>query len=260
DDVVARLANSLGLELVKAEADKSTHSKNPDAIDLHMRGQALIVTKYQQGGSVREIGPAARALFEQALAIDPNDPDALAGVARAYYIDYYDQAETTATDYDRKIIGQADRAIALDPSNVWAHNVKSMYLNSSGRSNEGFRTADEGLATNPNSAMLHNARAYAEINLGRFEQAKADIFQAMRLSPRDPAINLWRTNLADAEMGLGYFDAAIDLIRQSIDAGYRNAYSYKELAAAYALAGKADDAKIALAEALRLSPKLTVKC
>ena len=60
-------------------------------------------------------------------------------------------------------------------------------------------------------------------------------------------------------MGLGHFDAAIDLIRQSIDAGYRNAYSYKELAAAYALAGKADDAKIALAEALRLSPKLTVK-
>src|SRR3954467_3808928 len=36
DDVVARLANSLGLELVKAEAEKSIHSKNPEAIDLDM--------------------------------------------------------------------------------------------------------------------------------------------------------------------------------------------------------------------------------
>ena len=93
----------------------------------------------------------------------------------------------------------------------------------------------------------------------KFDEAKADIFQAMRLSPRDPAINLWRTNLADAEMGLGHFDTAIELIRQSIDAGYRVSYTYKELAAAYALAGKMDEARTALAEALRLSPKLTIK-
>jgi adenylate cyclase len=81
----------------------------------------------------------------------------------------------------------------------------------------------------------------------------------MRLSPRDPAILLWKTNLADAEMGLGHIDAAIDLIRQAIDAGFRNSYAYKSLAAAYALAGKMDDAKTALAEALRQSPNLTIK-
>jgi adenylate cyclase len=259
DEVVARLANSLGLELVKAEAVKSAHSKNPNAIDLVMRAQALKLTEFQQGANAKEINHAARALFEQALAIDPNDPDALAGVARTYLSDYYFQWGTEVTDYDAMIIGQADRAIALDPHNFWAYNEKSMYLNMTGRSNEGFRTADEGLANSPNSAMLHNARAYAENNLGMFEQAKADILQAMRLSPRDPAINLWRTNLADAEMGLGHFDVAIDLIRQSIDAGYRVSYTYKELAAAYALAGKPEDAKIALAEALRLSPNLTIK-
>jgi adenylate cyclase len=102
-------------------------------------------------------------------------------------------------------------------------------------------------------------RAYAAISLGRFEQAKSDIFQAMRLSPRDPTMGLWRTNLADAEMGLGHFDAAIEQIRQAIDAGYRSSYPYRELAAAYALAGKADEAKTALAEALRLTPKITIK-
>ena len=66
-------------------------------------------------------------------------------------------------------------------------------------------------------------------------------------------------DLADAEMGLGHFDAAIDLVHQSIDAGYRVSYTYRELAAAYALKGKMDDAKTALAEALRLNPALTVK-
>jgi adenylate cyclase len=40
DEVVARLANSLGYELIKAEAEKSVHSRNTDAIDLDMRGRA----------------------------------------------------------------------------------------------------------------------------------------------------------------------------------------------------------------------------
>ena len=259
DEVVARLANTLGLELVKAEAEKSTRSTNPNAIDLNMRGLALMITMFQQGADMKEINHAGRALFEQALAIDPNDPDALAGSARTYVVDYYFQWGATGTDYDAKVVGQTDRAIALDPRNEYGYHEKSMYLNMSGRSNEGFRTANEGLANIPNSSKLYNVRAYAEINIGRFEEAKADIFKAMRLSPRDPFINLWRTNLADAEMGLGNFDTAIDLIHQSIDAGYRVMYTYRELAAAYALKGRMEDAKTALAEALRLDPTLTVK-
>jgi tetratricopeptide (TPR) repeat protein len=219
----------------------------------------LGLTRIKQGANQKEINQAARALFEQALAIDPNDPGALAGAANTYLSDYYFQWGTAATDYDAKVLGQVDRAIARAPDEVWAHQTKSMYLNATGRSIEGLRAADEGLAINPSYAPLYNARAYAEINLGRFDQAKSDIAQAMRLSPRDPATGLWRTNLADAEMGLGHFDAAIDLIHKAIDAGYHASYPYKELAAAYALAGKMDDAKIALAEALRLSPNLTVK-
>ena len=44
DQVVARLANTLGIELVKAEAEKGARSKNPDAVDLTMRGWALART------------------------------------------------------------------------------------------------------------------------------------------------------------------------------------------------------------------------
>jgi TolB-like protein len=77
EQVVARLANTLGWELVKAEAGKSAHSKSPDAIDLTMRAWALL------------FGPtpdseAALALFDQALKIDPNEADALAGEAMIY--------------------------------------------------------------------------------------------------------------------------------------------------------------------------------
>ncbi len=42
DQVVARLANTLGYELTKAEAAKGGRTANPDALDLVMRGWALM--------------------------------------------------------------------------------------------------------------------------------------------------------------------------------------------------------------------------
>jgi adenylate cyclase len=259
DEVVARLANSLGYELVKAEAEKSVRSKNPDAIDLDMRGRALLLMRYRVGVNLIEVIYNARGLFEQALAIDPNNADALADSAYTYLLDYFYGWSADGADYDAKVLGQVDRAIALAPDNVWAYWVKSFYLSSSGRPNEALRAAEEGLAINPNYAPLYNARGYAEMDLGRYDLTKSDLLQAMRLSPRDPAMGLFRTSLADAEMGLGHFDTAIDLLHQAIDAGYRSAFPYRELAAAYALKGQMDEAKTALAEALRQSPKLTVK-
>jgi adenylate cyclase len=259
DDVVGRLANSLGYELIKAEAGKSVRSRNPDAIDLDMRGRAILLTRVQQGANEKDINHAAQTLFEQALAIDPNNADALADSAFTYFLEYFYKWGTAATDYEAKVLGQADAAVALAPDNVGAYYAKSFYLNGTGRPGRGLRAADEGLAINPNYAPLYNARGWAKISLGQFDEAKSDILHAMRLSPRDPTMGLWRTNLADAELGLGHFDAAIDHLHKAIDAGYRASYSYRELAAACALAGKTDDAKTALAEARRLTPTLTVK-
>jgi adenylate cyclase len=140
-----------------------------------------------------------------------------------------------------------------------AYYAKNFYLNATHRPSDGLRVADQGLAIDPNNASLYNARGYSKINLGQFDEAKSDIFKAMKLSPRDPQMGLWRVNLADAEMGLGNYDAAIQLVEGAIDSGFRTSYSYRELAAAYALAGKTEEAKTALAEALKFTPGLTIK-
>lgn len=47
--------------------------------------------------------------------------------------------------------------------------------------------------------------------------------------------------------------------RLAIDSGFRIYFVYAGLSAAYAQAGKMDEAKAALAEARRLNPKLSVK-
>jgi adenylate cyclase len=259
DQVVARLANSLGSELVRAEAKKSAHSKIPDAIDLTMRGWALTWQAREQPLREREsMLDTARTLFEQALKIDPNDADALAGEAYTYHVAYFYGWKTTE-DYEARVLGQANRAIALAPDNMRAYWVKCEYLNTSRRASESLAAANTGLAINPNYAPLLAARGNAESSLGRFEQAKSDVQQAMRLSPRDPLIGMFHVILGDAELGLGHFDAAIEKYHNAIDTSYPVYFAYSNLAAAYALEGKMDEAKTALAEARGIFPKLTIK-
>jgi adenylate cyclase len=255
DQVVARLANTLGLQLVKAEAERGTRSKNPDALDLTMRGNAL----FQLQPLTKDNNDAARTAFEQALKIDPNNVAALTGDAVAHLHEKQLGWARPEIDYDAKILGQAQRAISLAPNSDLPYYAKSYYLFILRRENEALGAANAGLAINPNSALLYGVRALAQNSLGHFEQAKSDITNAMRLSPHDPFMLFWPVYLGDAELGLGHFDAAVDSYQRSIDLGWRTFVPYVDLAAAYALQGNMEHAKTALGETRRLYPPLTVK-
>jgi phage FluMu gp28-like protein len=65
--VVARLANTLGYELVKAAAQRSTHS-TPTRLILTMRGWAAL---WQQ--PTKESITSARDYFERAITLDPQN-------------------------------------------------------------------------------------------------------------------------------------------------------------------------------------------
>jgi adenylate cyclase len=257
DQVVARLANALNYELVRAEAETGAHSRNPDVIDLDMRGTEALWRSQQQ--PTKDGNIAIRALFEQALKIDPNDPVALNGDAVTYLLEYSYGWTNPETDYEAKVLGQADRAIALAPRTPWNYSAKSVWLTMTGRAKEGLRVADAALAINPNYAAEYSYRALAETNLGQFEQSKVDLQQAMRLSPLDPRMGAFLDKMGWAELGLGDFDAAIEESSKAIDAGSKVYFTYLCLATAHALKGDIDDAKTALTEARRLNPKLSVK-
>jgi TolB-like protein/class 3 adenylate cyclase len=260
DQVVARLASALGYELVAAEAKKGSRSANPDVTDLAMQGWTSLWRSFPQPPTERrESNREVRALFDRALQIDPKDADSLAGSAYTYFVDYQYGWGDPGTDYEAKALGQADRAIKLAPDNVRGYFVKSIYLSDSRRPREGLAAAEAGLAINPNFMMLFLPRVIAELGLGRFEPAKADAQLGMRLSPRDPWLGTFHLLTGQAELGLGHADAAIAQYRQAIDSGFHGYQVYAFLAAAYAQAGRMDEAKGPLAEAHRLNPQVTVK-
>jgi adenylate cyclase len=58
-------------------------------------------------------------------------------------------------------------------------------------------------------------------------------------------------------LALGRYDEAIEEGLKAVDSGYHTVLSYTALAAFYAAADRAPDAKAALAEAVKLNPKLS---
>ena len=78
-------------------------------------------------------------MFEQALAIDPNNAEAITGVAATYFREYLFGWGNPGTDYDAKILGQADRAIALAPDYDQSYEAKELLLGDARRHNEAFR-------------------------------------------------------------------------------------------------------------------------
>ena len=258
DEVVARLANSLGNELVKAEARGDRRIANLDAFDLTMRGLALNFEFLRR--PTRETNNAMRALYEQALEINPDEAAALSGDATTYLFDKINGWASPDVDFDAKILGQADRSIAIAPNDPEPYDTKSLYLSYVlHRTEEGLRAANAGLALNPGSALLYHASAVAKNQTGMYAEAKSDVLHAIQLSPRDPNLGVWQSTLTASDIGLGHFDDAIDDSHRAIDAGYRTFPVYSNLAVACAMSNRIDDARAAVAEALKLNPKYSVK-
>jgi hypothetical protein len=78
DEIVARLANTLGTQLVDAEARWAERAQSPDSTDLVFRGRALLT----KGITPDNVGEANR-LFERALALDPTSVAGLVSAAAA---------------------------------------------------------------------------------------------------------------------------------------------------------------------------------
>jgi adenylate cyclase len=157
------------------------------------------------------------------------------------------------------------KAIAIDPGYAFAYYVRSNLLFNIAVSDdpnklpEAIEAAQTAVALDPNAAYGYYILGFAEGPSGPCEQAIAHIKQAFALSPRDPVADRWHFALGANEAHCGQLDAAIAEFKRAIDAGYRTFFTYAFLAGAEAAKGNEAEAKLALAEALRLNPRLSIK-
>jgi len=131
--------------------------------------------------------PEARAAFERALQLSPNDPDVLIQYAQFRWM--VGEAE------DADVL--AARVLELDPNNWGAHYslgfIPRLSRNSAAAA-DAFRTATE---LNPTNMAPRIELALEEANLGNFSEAVAQLRIAEQLEPKEHAF-------VNARLAYGY--------------------------------------------------------
>ncbi|HWY80709.1 MAG TPA: adenylate/guanylate cyclase domain-containing protein, partial [Roseiarcus sp.] len=198
DEIVARLANALNAQLIIAEARRAERAPSPDSMDLYFQGMSAY-----NGGLTPDRLSETRRLFERALALDPNNADAIVGAARTESAFAWSHMSDDRATHLAAAEALAVKALSIAPEKAPGHlclGIVRIYTN---RVAQGIAEVERALEIDRNLADAHGYIGIAKCFLGRAEETEMHVKDALRLSPRDTFAHLWRTYLGVASVFLG---------------------------------------------------------
>ena len=251
-EITSRIAIALNLALIDTEAVRPR--EHPDALDYIFRGRAA-ANKPQ----TRETRAEAIGQYERALALDPRSVEAqsvLAGALAGRAMD--GMADSAAADIARAE-GLADQALAASPRSPVAHygkgqvlRAQAQVLREQGRCEEAIPEYEAAIEVNRNLVFPIAALGWCKFLTGSIEEVIPLVEKAIRLSPRDPAINNWYQWIGVVHLLQSHTDEAIVWLEKARNANPAHPLIRANLASAYGLKGETERAAAELAEARRL--------
>lgn len=252
DEVVTRVAGSLGLRLISAEAHRSRRERpdDPDALDLLSRARALLRWKAHRDMT------EAQQLLEEAVRRDPGLAEAWGLLARAYTGEI---RFSPTREQDLRRAGEAtERALALAPDSADANGAKAWLLYNQGRMAQALVMFERAIELNPSDVTLLASSGAARVMLGQADEGIVAIEKAIRLSPRDPQLPWWQLYHGVADLHMGRNDAAVEWLARSVEGNPNSPFGRLFLASAYGAAGRLDEARAQMAKFQELRPGFTL--
>ena len=150
------------------------------------------------------------------------------------------------------------QVLANMPDHPMARFVKGDILKAKHEFDSAISEFEAAIESDRNLALAYEALGHAKLLIGRSNEALAPIEKALRLSPHDPALNLWLFHMCHAFTHLARYSEAIPWCLKSVAAGPLW-LAYVDLAAGYAWTGQIKEAKNSVVELLKLKPNYTVR-
>jgi adenylate cyclase len=257
DRVTQRIAGALNVALLDAESQRAERDRpnNPDAIDLTMRGMALI-----NKPASRENMQRARELFEQALRLSPDYLPALNGLANVMLVEWSSTWYSgTSEEHLQAMERVVNRALAIKPDDALAIYFQGYVLKRL-RANldQALVAFERAIAIDPNLAVAHNYVGQLKVFLGRADEAAEHTLKAIQLSPRDPQLAEWYYQVALTYVHLQRYNEAVEWGRRAVQVNPNLRYPYRVLTVALALSGRVDEARTVAADMLRRYPNESI--
>jgi TolB-like protein/Flp pilus assembly protein TadD len=249
DEIVARLANQFGTQLISAEARRAERLPKPDSLDLCFQGMSCLAK-----GQTPEYLSQARGYFERALTLDSANIDALVLQAQVDAL----KANIYAADDRPALLEAAEaaltKALSLAPEHALAHWCLSLVQIQTNRAVQSISQCERALALDRNLARAYAMIGLAKAYIGHAEESETHVQEAFRLSPHDTNAYIWMDIAGFAKLYLGRYEEAVKQFSRALELNRNRPNTYFSLAAALVRLDRLGEARRAVQAGLAIAP------
>jgi adenylate cyclase len=255
DRITANVAGRLPVAIEQAEIERA-HIKPTASLGAY---DSFLLGLRALHRSTRESVEASLAHFYRAIEQDPDFAEPHCWAAIAYSRRKQGQWMADVVRECNEGVRLARRAAELRPDDsltVGGIGFALAFL--VGQVPAGVELIDRAIALNPNDSLAWHASGWIRCYNGDHDLAIQHIGHAERLSPLDPQWSQFQLARCMAHYCAGRYDESAALAQSVIRRHPELTAAYSHFARSAAMAGRVEEARAAMAEALRLNPKLNL--
>jgi adenylate cyclase len=253
DEITKEIITALQVKLTMGE-DARLLGKGTDNLEVYLkclRARELIARSTIEGNVL------ARQLSEEAIALDPEYPEAYRMLGVTHFVDVLHGVSKSPEESLALASKLTRKAIDLDESNGVAHAKLGFILVMMRQYDKAIEEGKRALELEPNSAYVLHTYGAILYFAARNEEAIPLFEKAIRLNPKPP--NMYRHHYGAALREAERYEEAIAQVKKAIEREPNDILSYSVLASSYSMAGREEEARAAAAEILRINPNFSLE-
>jgi adenylate cyclase len=248
EEIVQTIVAMLAVRVDVAERARAMRkdTANLEAYDYALRGEEFLLR------GTRSANIKAKEMFKNAIETDSRYALAYAGLGWSYYLG----AINGWTEFPGRALEKAlelgQKALSIGEPAATTHALLGSGYLRLGKYDLAITELQQAIELNPNHALSHLTLGMVMLYAGRTDEAIQLLQTGIRFDPYSRLDHYWHLGLAYYLKGK--YEDAIKTLEQNLSHGPNLEWNYIALTAAYAQAGRSNDAKRAAEMVKKLHP------